>query len=193
VQIEDPQTAVFQLGYVNLPSANIKGLEGELNFQASKAWIVDASFSYNNAEVAQAAVFTVVDDDGEEFPFPVEKGVRLPLTPEWSGSAGVEFRPEFTMGGGKPYARLDYSFVGSSWNSLAGIESVVSGNPPELQKSYELVNLRLGIEGEKWSGALFCNNLTDERAEQFINNRWKAQRISTNRPRTIGITVNFKF
>jgi hypothetical protein len=143
--------------------------------------------------VAEDVVFTVVDDEDNEFDFPVEKGVRLPLTPEWSGSVGVEFRPEFMIADAKPYARFDYSYVGSSWNSLAGIESVVSGNPPELQQSYELINLRFGLDGEKWSGALYCDNLTDERAELFINNRWKAQRISTNRPRSIGITVHFKF
>jgi iron complex outermembrane recepter protein len=193
VQIEDPQDAIFQLGYVNLPSANIQGVEGELSFQASKAWLFDASFSYNNAEVAEAVVFTVVDENDVEYPFPVEKGVRLPLTPEWSGSVGIEFRPEFNIAGGEPYARFDYSYVGSSWNSLAGIESVVSGNPPELQASYELINLRLGVDGEKWSAAIYGDNLTDERAELFKNNRWKLQRMSVNRPRSVGITVHFKF
>ena len=30
VQVEDPQPAVFQLGFVNLPTAKIKGIEAEL-------------------------------------------------------------------------------------------------------------------------------------------------------------------
>ncbi len=34
VQVEDPQEAVFQLGFVNLPTATIQGVEGELTYQA---------------------------------------------------------------------------------------------------------------------------------------------------------------
>jgi iron complex outermembrane recepter protein len=193
VQVEDPQDAVFQLGFVNLPTALIQGVEGEISFRPSKLLTIDASFSYNDATTDEASTLTVVDEGGEEFSFSVEKGARLPLTPEWSGSVGIEFRPQITLLGGEPYARFDYSYVGSSWNSLAGIESVVSGNPPEIQDAYDLGNLRFGIEGEKWSGALYCDNLWDERAELFKNNRWKAQRIAVNRPRSIGITVHFKF
>jgi len=193
VQVEDPQEAVFQLGFVNLPTATIQGVEGELTFQASKAWTIDASFSYNDATTAEASTLTVTDELGDEYSFSVEEGARLPLTPEWSGSLGVEFRPEFTLGAARPFARFDYSYVGSSVNSLAGIESVVSGNPVEQQAAYDIGNLRLGLEGEKWSGSLFWNNIWDERADLFLNNRWKAQRMSVNRPMSIGVQVQFSF
>src|SRR4029453_17442475 len=38
VQIEDPQDGVFQLGYVNLPTAAIPGVESELTFAINDAW-----------------------------------------------------------------------------------------------------------------------------------------------------------
>jgi outer membrane receptor protein involved in Fe transport len=193
VQVEDPQDQVFQLGFVNLPTATIDGIEGEFMFQASKAWTFDASFAYNDATTDEASTLTVVDELGDEYSFSVEKGARLPLTPEWSGSFGVEFRPELMIAGARPFARFDYSYVGSSLNSLAGIESVVSGNPVERQQAYDLGNLRLGLEGEKWSGSLFWNNIWDERADLFLNNRWKAQRMSVNRPSSIGVQLHFKF
>ena len=93
----------------------------------------------------------------------------------------------------KPYARFDYSYVGESVNSLAGIESVVSGNPVSTQAAYSIGNLRLGLEGKHWSGALFVDNLWDERANLFLSNRWKVQRQSVNRPRTLGIQVHYDF
>ena len=102
-------------------------------------------------------------------------------------------RPEGVVGNAQPYVRFDYSYVGSSVNSLAGIESVVSGNPVEEQAAYDIGNLRLGLEGEKWSGSLFWNNMWNERADLFLNNRWKAQRMSVNRPVTIGVQLQFKF
>jgi iron complex outermembrane recepter protein len=123
----------------------------------------------------------------------VEKGARLPLTPKFQASLGIEFRPETVWLNAKPFARFDYSYVGSSFNSLAGIESVVSGNPVQEQASYTIGNLRLGLEADHWSGSLYADNLWDERADLFLNNRWKTQRESVNRPRTIGVQVRYKF
>ena len=83
--------------------------------------------------------------------------------------------------------------MGSSLNSLEGIESVVSGNPVDRQAHYEIADVRFGLEGERWSGQVFVDNLWDERANQFLNNRWKVQRQSVNRPRTIGIQFRYNF
>jgi outer membrane receptor protein involved in Fe transport len=196
VQIEDPQAAVFQLGYVNLPSAEFKGVEAEIAASVG-SWRFDGTLDYNNAETAKAVQLTLTDQDGNPLLFPedgpVPKGTRLPLTPEWSGALGVEFRPNLVLAGARPYARVDYAYQGSSLNSLAGIESIVSGNPPQLQESYQTVNLRFGVEGERWSGSIYVENLTDERADLFLNNRWKYQRMSINAPRTFGIQVHFDF
>ena len=54
VQIEDPQPAVFQLAYVNLASAEIKGFEAEFAVTFNEHWQLDGSFAYNNAETSEA-------------------------------------------------------------------------------------------------------------------------------------------
>ena len=41
VQVEDPQPAVFQLGFVNLPTAEIKGIEGDFAFSVTDEWQID--------------------------------------------------------------------------------------------------------------------------------------------------------
>jgi outer membrane receptor protein involved in Fe transport len=193
VQVEDPGQT-FQLGYVNLPSADFKGVEAE--FAATLGnWQLDGSIDYNQAETAKAAQLTL-DDNGTPVSFPdtpVPKGTRLPLTPEWTGALGLEYRPDLVFAGAKPYGRIDYAYQGSSLNSLAGIESVVSGHPAQLQESYEVVNLRFGLDAERWSGSIYADNLFDERADLFLNNRWNYQRESINAPRTVGVQVHFKF
>ncbi len=73
VQVEDPQPVVFQLGFVNLPSADIQGVEAEFAFQASSAWTIEGSFSYNDAKTAEASTLTVTDEGGEEFSFAVRE------------------------------------------------------------------------------------------------------------------------
>jgi outer membrane receptor protein involved in Fe transport len=193
VQVEDPQPAVFQLGFVNLPSADIKGIEAEFAVTFNAEWQIDGSFSYNDAKTSDASTLSVTNEDGDTFEFAVEKGARLPLTPKTQGSIGIEFRPDTVLLNAKPFVRFDYSYVGESFNSLAGIESIVSGNPVAKQASYTIGNLRIGLEADHWSGSLYADNLWDERADLFLNNRWKVQRESINRPRTVGVQVRYKF
>ena len=138
VQIEDPQSGgvdengvdipeVFQLGYVNLPSAQIQGFESEFTFIVNDAWQVDATLGYNNAEVSEATMLALEDDLGRVFEVPVAEGARLPLTPDWTASLGIEWRPRGQLLNAQPFARVDLAYVGESVTSLAGIQSVVGG------------------------------------------------------------------
>ena len=43
------------------------------------------------------------------------------------------------------------------------------------------------LNGPDWTVTLFVNNLIDEYAQQFFNDRWAQTRLSDNRPRTYGI------
>ena len=193
VQVEDPQPAVFQLGFVNLPTAEIKGIEAEIAVTFNQQWQLDGALSYNDAKTAGASTLSVTDEDGNEFAFAVADGARLPISPEWSGSVGLEFRSETRLMEAQPFARFDYSYTGSSVNSLAGIESVVSGNPVETQDAYDIGNFRFGLESDRWIGSIFVNNLWDERADLFISNRWKVPRQAVNRPRTVGVSFHYNF
>jgi hypothetical protein len=40
---------------------------------------------------------------------------------------------------------------------------------------------------------LFVDNVSDERAEQFFNDRWAQTRQSINRPLTVGVTYRKYF
>lgn len=193
VQVEDPQPAVFQLGFVNLPTAEIKGVEAELAVTFNQQWQLDGALSYNDAKTAEASTLSVTDEDGNVFTFAVSKDARLPISPDWSGSLGLEFRPDMRLLEAQPFARFDYSYTGASVNSLEGIESVVSGNPVERQEAYEIGNFRFGLEADHWTGSLFVDNLWDERADLFISNRWAVQRQAVNRPRTVGIQFRYNF
>lgn len=193
VQVEDPQPAVFQLGYVNLPTAEIKGIEAEIAVTFNQQWQLDGALSYNDAKTAGASTLSVTSEEGDVFTFAVADGARLPISPEWSGSLGLEFRSEARLMQAQPFARFDYSYTGSSVNSLAGIESVVSGNPVETQEAYDIGNFRFGLESDRWTGSIFVNNLWDERADLFISNRWKVPRQAVNRPRTVGVSFHYNF
>jgi outer membrane receptor protein involved in Fe transport len=193
VQIEDPQPGVFQLGFVNFPTAEISGVEAEFAFALTDHWQLDGALGWNDAEIAEASTFTVTDDTNTSYSFTVTDGARLPLTPDWTATLGVEFRPDMTFMGGEPFARFDYAYVGDSVNSLEGIESVVSGNPVYEHPSYQTGDFRVGVQTEAWTASLFVDNVWDEEAEIFMNNRWAVRRLSVNRPRTVGVQFRYEF
>jgi len=187
VQIEDP-TQLFQLGYVNLPSAEIPGIEADFAFSLSDRWQIDGAMSWNEAEVSESTVLFLGVDE-----VPVEEGARLPLTPDWSAALGIEYRSDARWFDAQPFARFDFAYVGESVNSLAGIGSGIELNPPTIQDAYETGDLRFGLDADSWSASVFVDNLWDERGEQFFSDRWAVQRLSVNRPRTYGLQLRFEF
>jgi len=196
VQIEDPQEAIFQLGFVNLPSAEIKGFEAEVTFVPSEHWQFEGALAWNDAETSETTTLDLgEDEDGNPLGIVVQDGTRLPLTPDWSVTFGAEYRSDARWLDAQPFVRFDYAYVGDSVNSLGGIESIVSAEPTpvETQESWHTGDLRLGLAADSWSASVFVDNLWDERAELFISNRWAAQRVSVNRPRTYGLQFRYDF
>ena len=206
VQVEDPQHGVFQLGFVNLPTAEIPGVEADFAFTLNDDGSSTARSSWNDAQVSEAT-----DADGHRrrrattFAFQVKDGARLPLTPDWTATLGIEYRSAARWLDAQPFARFDFAYVGESVNSLEGIESVVSGTAPQTQDAYQTGDLRFGLEADAWSASLFVDNIWDEYATLFINNRWGSlpragfgswqggQRLSVLQPLTFGLQLRYNF
>ncbi len=190
IQVNDP--TVFTLGIVNFSEAQIDGFEAELTWLPAAGWDITANLAVIDAEISEDN--TIVSPVDGQTIAEVSKGTQLPITPEEKGSIAIQYTFNSQLLGGEPYVRLDWAYVGDSVNSLDGTESIVFTQGPTDQPSYDIGNLRMGIDAENWSGTLFVHNLTDEVAQQFFNNRWGSrQRVSINKPRTIGVTVRWKF
>ena len=61
------------------------------------------------------------------------------------------------------------------------------------QQSYDTIDASVGVSMDKWRVELFGENLTDERAELFINSLDTDLRVTTNRPRTWGIRISYDY
>lgn len=189
IQVNDPAT--FSLGIVNFSQARVDGFETEITWIPAEGWDITVNGAWINAEIAKDDVITGEDD---VIVAEVAKGTQLPITPEYKASLAVQYSFQSQLWGADPYVRLDWSYMGDSVNSLDGTESVVFTQGPTDQPSYDIGNFRVGLEADKWSGTLFVDNVTDEVAKQFYNNRWATpQRISVNKPRTVGVTLRWKF
>jgi outer membrane receptor protein involved in Fe transport len=76
---------------------------------------------------------------------------------------------------------------------LAGIASTEVLNAVRVQSAYSLTNLRFGLSADTWSASLFVNNVFNEYAELYFNDRWIQTRLTVNQPRTIGISYRKNF
>jgi outer membrane receptor protein involved in Fe transport len=61
------------------------------------------------------------------------------------------------------------------------------------QEDYQILNASIGVDRDSWVAEMYVRNLTDERGEVFRNAVNWDERVMTNRPRTIGTRVSFKF
>ncbi|MDX1517131.1 MAG: TonB-dependent receptor, partial [Woeseiaceae bacterium] len=184
LQFSDPN--IFTLGVVNFPEAELQGIEAHFSWLPADGWDISGTLGWNEAEISETAVLF----GGTPQEIRVVKETDLPIMPDWKGSLSVEYRFDQPLFGGTPFLRLDHTYNGEATSSLEGIQSIIFINPVRTHESYNITDLRFGIDAENWSAALFIDNVTDERAQQFFNDRWAQTRLSINRPLTFG--VNFR-
>jgi outer membrane receptor protein involved in Fe transport len=194
IQVEDPQPGVFALAVVNFPQAEIQGGDGELQWLALDNLTIGTSLSYIDSKLSQAGTLCFPNPPGPDVCLPpVQEGTPLPLTPDWKATFSVDYTVGQQVMNASPFFRFDYSYTGESFNSLAGFESITLGTHSNQLDAYNETNIQFGLESAKWTTTFSIENVTDERAEQFINNRWGSPRISINRPRTFGLTFKYSF
>jgi iron complex outermembrane recepter protein len=196
---------------VNVPRSRSVG--GELEFAYAPTDNIDFSISggYNDSKVRSTINGTeaVVEDTG------IREGNRLPSVPKFQMAAAATLNQPFSTAT-TGYATATYQHVGSRYTQLGDQEpgvgvidlnhfgantiggpltqSTFTFNP--LLPAYDIVNLRLGVRHGGWDIALYCNNLTNEKAFLAIDRErgfFARMGFLTNQPRTIGITSRVDF
>lgn len=92
------------------------------------------------------------------------------------------------------YAQVTYSYADESWNLLV-TEPFQAEAIPRRQAACDLLDLRVGwtFGGGRHGVEVFGTNLLDDQADISINTSLYDERITTNRPRTLGIRLKTRF
>lgn len=159
--------------------ALINGLEATLEYLPNSRWALSAAISYNKTELVSV---------NPTFDFVVaDPGSQLPLTPEIQLSGRVRYEKELSRG--SLYFQAAGNFAGESFNSMVDIPIV---DPRLVQDAWSVLDVTVGISDiEGWVFEVFVDNLMDTRAQLHINRQDHRERITTNRPRTLGFTTRF--
>lgn len=171
---------------VNAGNASIDGFEAQLAFKATQNLEVSFAVSHIDATLDEDVILA----DGAVIAGLA--GDRLPATPRWQMSGGLQYTTDLPWNDLEGFSRFDWSYTGSSVNGtqasvgLFGAGSTV----PQFQPSYNIGDLTFGVrstEGlEVW---LSINNLWDERAITYIWPRFQDNRVFTVRPREIRVGI----
>ena len=157
----------------NTNGANIKGIEAQIQWLITEAWNLTFAASYNKAEL-DGDFFVGTTDPNPAAP----DGTDLPFTPNLKYT--ISTRYDFSMGDHDSYWRAAWNWTDKSWNGLF-IDDRVS------QASYGILNAGIGTTVGGGNMELFADNLTDENAELTRYSRAGDNRVTANRPLTIGL------
>lgn len=187
----NPQVATDIAGYgltANGADAQIKGVEAELLALLGKHWDLTLNYGYTDANFVQSSVIT-------GFP----SGEAIPDTPKSTASAILHYRYDLTESL-SVFGSLEWDYVGSRTDAPYG-ETITLWNYDSLLvhlPSYNLGDLRLGLQSGRWTAALFVDNLTDKDVlldpqPQIDLQTAAVTRYTVNRPRTVGVDVGYRF
>jgi outer membrane receptor protein involved in Fe transport len=186
----------------NAGNAEIKGIEGQLN------WAVTDVFTLNGSAIYQKGETTTdlceVGDDGDpdtvDLPDCVNAnispaGTRLPASPEFK--ANLTGRFDWMWGDWETFAQLAVVYQGDVTNDLRTEEQALMGTID----AYTLADLSAGVERDGLRFSVYVNNLTDELAEFYRYAECATSVCASNgqtysviaQPRTFGIRVGQSF
>ena len=173
----DPTNLTITTFLDNSLDAKIFGLETDFIYLLSDSLTMFGAMSYNDTEVTAIGSSIFAD----QLP---PLGSPLPLTPKYQFS--LRLRDELELGSYYGFWQVGMVYADETTSALLLDDALP-------QAAYTVWDLSAGISKDDWRAEIFIENATDERANLHFNSQDDVPRITTNRPRTIGLRVSYDF
>jgi iron complex outermembrane recepter protein len=151
----------------NIPKTQIQGFELEASFRPTRDVQLNAAAGYTFSEIKKFPVAAVI-------------GNEAPLISRYTYNLGAQFTPEISDGMNL-LARVDYRRVGKTWWEPFNTT---------VRKPVDLVDARLGVNGDAWGITAFAENLFDKKYNAEFS---PGGFVFKARPRRYGIEASYKF
>jgi iron complex outermembrane recepter protein len=177
------QLIVLSCGYpynTNVGQAKSYGPEIETSARITDEITVDLSGAFTQAYISEPNSVAGL---------PLSSGTRINNIPKYTGNLAFNYSTMLTE---------DYRLTARLAEAYVGPVHDVAYYSEDLG-SYGLMDFRVGLGKNPWEVALFGTNLTNKHAGLTIDNTvfaWQQPtitRVSTNQPRTIGLSFQTKF
>ena len=169
----------------NAESATSKGAELTATLRPAPGLNITANLAYNDASL----------DADLTAGLGGLKGDRLPYAPEWAGNLSVDYEWDIS-GSAVAYIGGTVRFTGDQFSNFDDNYRTTFGQRLQID-GYATVDLRAGVQFDRFNIAVYAKNLTDTRgityAGDFGTRPGTAVLASPIRPRTIGVTIGAEF
>ncbi|MDG1827110.1 MAG: TonB-dependent receptor, partial [Henriciella sp.] len=163
----------------NVGTARSRGIESDFSLLLAEGFQLNGAASWIEAELTEDYIRNLSTQNVD-----APAGTELPNIPKLKLALTGKY--EFDFMGMDAFAQGSYRYVGEQYNDL-----FVAAR--QKQDAYSIVNVSTGIDRDNWGASLYVTNLTDERAELNRNAATFDERITTNRPRTVGVSFYQRF
>lgn len=174
----------------NLGEARSRGFELELDARPTRRLRLAASLGFIDARFRRTLAG---GGPATEAALIVARGDRVPMTPRWSLRLVAE--QGAPLGSGRrAYARAEFQY--RSAYRRAPSRAALGYNPLTYHgEAYGSLQLRAGVDAERWRLSLFVENLTNDRSILFNSADLApvsgfSLRQTTLRPRTVGLSCS---
>ena len=171
----DPANISILTFVENAADAEVSGFEADILWYPADDWTVAAALSLNDTEI--------VNDLSQTVPI-VDIGSPLPLSP--SRQYHLRLRKDMSYKDNPAYVQFAYKSANETYNSFESAKVLE-------QDGYQTMDLAFGMTVNDTDIELFVRNLTDERANLYYNDQDDIPRITTNRPRNMGVRISRNF
>ena len=165
-----------------MPESEILGGEVELTAALTENLVLDLAYGFTDSEIENYE-----DIQGVLVPASAIQGSNVPGAPVWTLNLGLTH--EWRLRNGLALvSRVNYEHRDKTYWTLDNLDA---------QEPYDLVDVSIALEGERWEGRLFANNLFDEEyIEWFFGARFiglPADIAWPSPPRQVGIEVSYSY
>ena len=190
---DNPQLLTDADGYgytVNGGNARIYGAEAEFKALLTRQLTLAVNGSYDHATFLQANAASGF-----------LAGMTVPDTPKVTSAQTLTYKLPLSNGM-TLVGVVENDYVGSRIDIPYGLTLSIYGGSTQSAivhlASYDLTNLRVGLQQDTWSASLFVNNALNRKVlldpqPQIDLALTSFQRYTVNQPLTVGIDVNYKF
>ena len=166
---------------VNIPKSRVWGAELEVTARPIERLRIQAGVSYVNSRVQQDPA-NPFDPLGNSVSF---VGNAFPNTPKWQLTGDAEY--------GIPLSATANAFVGGSVSYRSKSNSAFGNRPEFVLPGYALVDLRAGVEWDKWRLQVWGRNVTNKYYWTTVSRILDTITRTPGMPVTYGATLGYRF
>ncbi|HEX3397815.1 MAG TPA: TonB-dependent receptor [Steroidobacteraceae bacterium] len=181
------------VGIVNTPTGPV-GIDGNSGSAKSKG--VEWNFAWRPVSGLTLALLGSYTDaylTSDALALGAHTGDKLPYVPNVSATLNADYRwPAF--GSYSAYVGASESYTGTRYTAFSPSVTII--NPHVKLPVYNTLQLRVGVDNDRYSAQLYGNNITNSRGIQDYSSEGGANETGTAsfiQPRTIGIELGVKF